>query len=279
MFKKIYICVKINVGDTMKSRMDRYYQSNETTSRALKNKHLYDDKYDDYDLKSYSNVEGVARIDKNNQIDLDKLQTLLKKREEERQNEIPHLVKRNVELRNKELEEDEKNYDINEILNQAKNEKKDDYKTRHLSDTSYNILKNINIKEVQNEDEQLKELIDTVTTTSFVNKLADKDLSLDLLDDLKSDNNTEIISPSDMRDAIKSQNSSYEEKDDETDNLKEIDNSFYTSSLGFTNDDFEQLKDIQKSIKTNNKLIKFLVLILIVAVIAGIIFLIFNLKG
>ena len=261
MFKKIYICVKINVGDTMKSRMDRYYQSNETTSRALKNKHLYDDKYDDYDLKSYSNVEGVARIDKNNQIDLDKLQTLLKKREEERQNEIPHLVK------------------INEILNQAKNEKKDDYKTRHLSDTSYNILKNINIKEVQNEDEQLKELIDTVTTTSFVNKLADKDLSLDLLDDLKSDNNTEIISPSDMRDAIKSQNSSYEEKDDETDNLKEIDNSFYTSSLGFTNDDFEQLKDIQKSIKTNNKLIKFLVLILIVAVIAGIIFLIFNLKG
>ncbi len=266
----------------MKSRMDRYYQQSSSglASRINKNKPLYDNSHDiDYDLKAYSNVEGVADIDKNNKIDLDKLQTLLKKREEERQNEIPHLVKRDVNLIDESYEE-EKNYDINEILNQAKSEKKDDYKTRNLSDTSYNVLKNINIKEVKSEDEELKDLIDTVTTTSLVNKLADKDLSLDLLDDLKSNNNTEIISPSDMREAIKNQNSSYEDRsEDLTDNLKGIDKSFYTSSLGFTNDDFEQLKDIQKSIKTNNKLIKFLVIILVVAVVAGIIFLIFNLKG
>ena len=70
---------------------------------------------------------------------------------------------------------------------------------------------------------------------------------------------------------------SYENKTDE--NLSEIDKSFYTSSLGFTSDDFEQLRDIQDSIKTNNKLIKFLVFVLIIAIIAGIVFLIYNLRG
>lgn len=274
--KKYIFMLKCIVGDTMKSRMDRYYESNETGSRVSKNKKFYDNSYSgDYDLKSYSNIEGVARIESNNEIDLNKLQALLKRREEERQNEMPHLVKRNVETYNPSYEDEEKNYDINEILSQAKTEKKDDYKMRNLSDTSYNVLRNINIKEVEDEDAELKELINTVTSTNLINKLGDKDLSLDLLNDLKSNNNTDIISPSDMKEAIKNQNSSTEENDD----IKNIDKSFYTSSLGFSSDDFEQLKDIHDSIKTNNKLIKFLVLILVIAIIAGIIFLIYNLKG
>ena len=94
---------------------------------------------------------------------------------------------------------------------------------------------------------------------------------------LKSDNNTNIVNSEDVKEAIKNQSSSYENKTDE--NLSEIDKSFYTSSLGFTSDDFEQLRDIQDSIKTNNKLIKFLVFVLIIAIIAGIVFLIYNLRG
>lgn len=262
----------------MKSRMDRYYhsQSGETTSRISKNKSLYDRNYNgDYDFKSYSNVEGVADINRDNQIDLKKLQNLLKKREEERQSEIHHLVKRNVVERNVEFEE-EKNHDINEVLSQAKTEKKDDYKTRNLSDTSYNVLRNININKVNEEDKELQDLINTITSTKFLNKLDDKDLSLDMLN-LKSDNNTNIVNSEDVKEAIKNQSSSYENKTDE--NLSEIDKSFYTSSLGFTSDDFEQLRDIQDSIKTNNKLIKFLVFVLIIAIIAGIVFLIYNLRG
>lgn len=262
----------------MKSRMDRYYhsQSGETTSRISKNKSFYDRNYNgDYDFKSYSNVEGVADINRDNQIDLKKLQNLLKKREEERQSEIPHLVKRNVVERNVEFEE-EKNHDINEVLSQAKTEKKDDYKTRNLSDTSYNVLRNININKVNEEDKELQDLINTITSTKFLNKLDDKDLSLDMLN-LKSDNNTNIVNSEDVKEAIKNQSSSYENKTDE--NLSEIDKSFYTSSLGFTSDDFEQLRDIKDSIKTNNKLIKFLVFVLIIAIIAGIVFLIYNLRG
>ena len=109
----------------------------------------------------------------------------------------------------------------------------------------------------------------------MLNKMADKDLSLNLLDDLKSTDDTSIVSPNDLKDAIKNQNSSYES----TNELSKIDKSFYTSSLGFTSDDFEQLRDIQKSIKTNNRLIKFLVFVLVLAIISGIVFLIYNLKG
>ena len=219
----------------------------------------------------------MADIEKNDEINLQKLQILLKKREEERQNEIPHLIKRNVP-NIQTYEEEEKNYDINEVLSQAKNEKKEDFKTRSLENTNYEILKRINIKEVQDEEQELKDLINTVTTTSMLNKLADKDLSLDMLSDLKSNGDTSIISPIEMKEAIKSQNSSYETKSNDS-NLNEIDKSFYTSSLGFTSDDFEQLKDIQASIKTNNKLIKFLVIVLAVAIVSGIIFLICSLKG
>ena len=263
----------------MKSRMDKYYQSNTTQSRTSKNRRFYEDEYNgDYDLKGYSNVEGVADIDKNNEINLKKLQILLKKREEERENELPHLVKRNIEVRELQNYDDDKNHDINEILTQAKTEKKQDNRTRNLNNTSYDILKKINIKEVQDEDQELKDLINTVTTTSMLNKLADKDLSLDMLDELKSNNNTSIISPIEMKEAIQTQNSSYESKQN-NENVGDIDKSFYTSSLDFTSDDFEQLRDIQASIKTNNKLIKFLVLVLVLAILAGIIFLIYNIKG
>lgn len=259
----------------MKSRMDKYYKSDTVNSRTSKNQNLYGTTYNgDYDLKTYSNVEGIADI--NNNVDLKKLQKLLKEREDERESEIPRLVKRNVQTQKVEYDEEEKNYDINDVLNQAIKEQKQDNRTRNLSNTSYDVLRKINLKEVENEDNELKELINTVTSTSMLNKMADKDLSLNLLDDLKSNDNTSIVSPIEMKEAIKNQNSSYEENNA---NLNSIDKSFYTSSLGFTNDDFEQLRDIQHSIKTNNKLIKFLVLILIIAIISGIIFLVYNLKG
>ena len=46
-------------------------------------------------------------------------------------------------------------------------------------------------------------------------------------------------------------------------------NDLFCDISGFTSDDFEQLRDIQDSIKTNNKLIKFLVFVLIIGVIEG----------
>ena len=263
----------------MKSRMERYYESNTPSlnpSRTEKNRALYENDYKgDYDLKNYSNIEGFAEIDKTNEINIDKLKALLKKREEEKELELPHLIKRSTESKPLLFDDkEEKKHDLTEILKEAKSERKNDDKQRNLNNTQFDILKNINMREEQ-ENEELNDLINTITNTSILNKLADKELSLNLLDDLKSNDNTSIVSPSDIKDAIKSQNNSYES----TNELSKIDKSFYTSSLGFTSDDFEQLRDIQATIKTNNRLIKFLVFILALAIVAGIIFLVYNLKG
>ena len=92
-------------------------------------------------------------------------------------------------------------------------------------------------------------MIDAVT------KKKEKDYTLDLLADLKT------IHDGNLKDEIA------DETNKENDNLKDIDKSFYTSSLGFSEDDFEQIKD---NIDKNNKLTKVIIFILSVIVVTAI---------
>ena len=54
------------------------------------------------------------------------------------------------------------------------------------------------------------------------------------------------------------------------DTNEEIDKSFYTSSFGFTQSDFEELKNMNHKIKKSNKFIIVLLIILIVLIVAGV---------
>lgn len=251
----------------MPSRMEKYYNNNQSrASRTNRNTELYRNLYDG---KEYSNVEGIATIEKNNEIDINKIQELLKAHEEIKQDRKP-IVKRQIRKIEEEPEElKEKNYDIMDVLTKAKSEYNDDNKSRSLKNTQYNILKNINIKET-NEDDSLKDLINTITSTSVLNKLGDRDLSLNLLEELKSDNNT-MIGASGSNEIFKNEIEKVKEDDD-------IDRSFYTSSLSFGEKDFEQLNDIKSSLKKNNVLITILVFFFLVVVITGILFVLYNLK-
>ena len=56
--------------------MEKY--SNKTSSRSSRNKSLYNNIYT-YD--SYSNIEGIADIEKNNQVDITKVRELLESRD------------------------------------------------------------------------------------------------------------------------------------------------------------------------------------------------------
>lgn len=254
----------------MPSRMDRYYNNDrsETSSRSRRNSSLYDNIYDG---KEYSNVKGIATIEKNNEIDIDKIKELLKEHEESK-NILRPVARRQVEPVQYEEPQEEKNYDVMDVLSKAKDNYVEDNKNRSLRDTQYNILKNIDIKNTTTEDEQsLKELINTITNTSILNKLGDKDLSLDMLENLKSDDNT-MIGARGTNDVFKT----------ETDNSKNdedtLDKSFFTSSLSFNDNDFEQLNDIKSSLKKNNILISILVFIFLALIITGILFTLYNLK-
>lgn len=231
----------------MESRVNKYRNLNEEESlRSTKNRDIYDTIYS---KKDYENVEENVTKLKSNEVNLDKLRELLKK---ESSNDV-HIVKKAspVDLPDMELEDDKK-YDLRDILSKAKDTKEDEpEKTRSLRNTEYDILKGINIKERIKEEEQkaeLKKMIDSVNNTSAINKLNDKELSLNLLSDLEGTTTIEEVK---------------EDNDD-------IDKSFYTSSLGFTANDFEELKDINNDIQKDNKIIKvLLVLILVFMMIAS----------
>lgn len=244
----------------MPSRMEKYYNNTQSrNTRTSRNNSLYDKLYDN---TPYSNVESVTTIEKGSQIDLEKIKKLLEEHQEIKDENLISKKRVYPEKKNETYEEPEKDYDIKVALSKAKDGYVDDNKSRSLRNTQYNILKDINIKDIkENDDESLKDLISAITNTSVLNKMGDKDLSLDILEDLKSDGKTQVnIKPVD--ELIKSTN-----KDDDS-----MDKSFFTSSLSFGEKDFEELSDIKTSLKKNNILISILVFIFLVVIITGILF-------
>jgi len=166
-----------------------------------------------------------------------------------------------VEPEENNFEEEEKNYDIRDILVKAKDSRENnEEKYRSLKNTEYNILKNIKIRNKQDEqqEDELKELINTITSTSFLNKMSDDELSLDMFEDLKS--NTMIGDSSSIKAIL-------DEEQEELNKTGEMDNSFFTSSLGFKEKDFEQLQDLSKSINKSNKIMKIILIILSIVLV------------
>jgi len=232
----------------MPSRMEKYYKSNDVKSRAARNQDLYKSIYEEAE---YSNVEGISIIEKDEKIDLNKIYELIKNTKKEEN--IKEYVPKKYE--EPEIVEEDKNYDILDILNKAKNERIDN----ESSNTQYDILKNIDLKNSYKapnlDDDELKVMIEAVSMNSK------NDMTTNLLDDLRTIHDNSLIEELDLTDS-----------NEEESPITNIDKSFYTSSLSFTDDDFEEIKD---SIKKNNNLTKILIAILSIIIISGLIFIIY----
>lgn len=260
----------------MASRMERYYKpESKTKRRTVVNQDLY---RKIYDISEYSNIEGIATIDKANEIDITKVKNMLKNREEyQRQRDLRSILHpekpkiQHIET-NENFEDDNRVYDISDILQKAKEEKKEpNEKYRSLGDTNYNILKSLKIK---NEKEQDTPLEKTMTNTSVLNGLNDNALSLDLLEDLKS--NTTTISSNGAIQELLEQAKEDERKKKEENKKVEIDNSFFTSSLSFGKDDFEDINN--KTHKQKTSLFKKICLgLAILSITVGIVVLVYTL--
>ncbi len=257
----------------MSSRMERYYKTNNRVkSRAIKNADLYKTIYD---VGEYTNIEGIASIEKTNQIDLEQIRQLLKSvepKENTQTRETPTYSKESAKkFTTSIIDNEEKSYDIRDVLNKAKTERgetNNDY--RQLDNTQHNILKKIKIDEPI-EEQELKELIHTITNTSMLNKMEDRELSLNLLSSLQSSEHT-MANESKM---IEENKNKYATSKCDT-LIDEIDKSFFTSSMNFSEEDFEDLEDIKKNLKQNNILIKILTFILIAVVVSVILYIAYN---
>lgn len=264
----------------MASRMERYYKTNtETRKRSLRNESLYDTIYDD--TTEYSNVEGIARIEKTNEIDINRIREMLKEEEAKKRKKMERpFFKKEVELPKYNIVSDKKedrNYDIRDILVKAKKDKTDEENDqyRDLKNTQYNILKKIKLDDsiakesYKEKNASLQELIETVVQNNQeLGELADSELSLDLLDDLKSDHtNTAAVSKSSIKKILEEEKEKQKEKTDTNDDLRELDKSFFTSSLNFSDEDFDELKELSSTYRRNNILIKVLIGIIVIAII------------
>lgn len=246
----------------MPSRMERYYDTSEKGStRTKRNCSLYDEIYEE---KEYTNVEGIVKTPATNNIDIEKIKEMMRQHENSEKSR-ERRINRTPKIEEIIEEDTPKNYDINDVLNKAMAEKKDDNTDYHsLKNTEYNILKNLKINKQKYEEqkEDIEDIFKTITNTSMLNKMGDKELSLDLLDDLKSNNNTIIESSDAIRNILKEE---IQKPKEEIDDDKDMDKSFYTKSLNLT-DDLEGL-EIKKESKTNKVLLRIFLIVSIVAVI------------
>ena len=248
----------------MASRMDRYYEGPINSSgRSRKNKDLYK-KIQDMD--SYSNIEAVHTIAKTNEIDITKVKELIKNRENYKR-EKQYRNAFNIEDKPKETEvkkyfQEDKNYDIMDVLDKAKVNHNEDNANRSLKKMHYDIINELNLRNEKYDDseEELKDLINTITDKN--------DDDVGLLNELTSD--TMVGDASSIHKIIE------EEKEDQKkiDNTSEMDKSFFTSTMSFNDEDFEEFKNMGRNVKKNNILIIILMIIIVLAIIGFILFLI-----
>ena len=244
----------------MASRMDRYYKKEDTKfqGRSVKNKDIYKTIQD---LDSYSNIEAVKSIETTNQVDITKVKEMIKEREGYKNERKYHQAMKDSPIGvvnphdkmtssnpsydildikpEKEKKEKERNYDILDVITKAKENSLDkDDKYRNLKNTDYKELNDLNLRkeEYKDSEEELKELIHTISSNSEINKLSD---TAGLLDELTSD--TMVGDASSISKVIA------KEKALEPTITQDLDKSFFGSSFGFSKSDFVDGKAKQKN--------------------------------
>ena len=257
-------------GDVdMASRMDRYrnQEVEPTGMRTKRNEHLY--ARVEAPLE-YSSVEGVARIDNTSSVDINKIKELLMREEEPKKRVHPIIEQDDLDETGEIAtfqDLDEKNYDIRDILNKAKGEREedDDDSYSSLQDTGYDILKNIKI---QNQEPEMNE--------KELKQVGDTTLSLSMLDSLREDGEDEESKT--IQDLLASEKESLnQEDDDDFEEERTLDNSFFTSSLNFSDEDFNELSDeLDEPRKKGNLFVKAILFLVMVALTTAAIFFLAN---
>lgn len=249
----------------MKTREEKNININQFKSRTEKNKELYDEiRYSDLDKYDIASNETVLETN-TNVIDVDKIRDMLDRKYREN---VP--VRNTYEEQEEEIEKkyDTKEYDLNNILKKAKENQKVDYdkeRLKKIHDTQYDILKNLNLEnkdEEDTEEETEEEIMNLVNTITLLEKKYDKECNgnttaLDLLSEL-SDNDSETVYKTmelDKEDICKKSKENLDEEDISIE------------------DKYDDFKELEEDLKSNNLAIKIVVIVFVIlALVLGFIF-------
>lgn len=274
----------------MKTRMDRVSFDNMPRSRQQKNEELYQS-IKNSEIKDFDSTSNIKIIgESNGGIDVNKLRDILEKNYQE-----PTKTRRikyediSNDDQEKEVElEKTRDFDINTILEQAREEKVDDYekdRLKKIRDTQFDILKSLELDKEENskvaKEETKEELLDLINTINInekkkeleaINNETDKMDPLDILTELKGDGTIvagAALLNDDIKEVTKDEDENIEEEVKENDKSKkdeEFDNSFYTNSMSFSKKDFASFDDSKSSV-----VIKILVVLIFIAIAVGIV--------
>lgn len=274
----------------MKTRMDRVSFDNMPRSRQQKNEELYQS-IKNSEIKDFDSTSNIKIIgESNGGIDVNKLRDILEKNYQE-----PTKTRRikyediSDDDQEKEVElEKTRDFDINTILEQAREEKVDDYekdRLKKIRDTQFDILKSLELDKEENskvaKEETKEELLDLINTININEKKKELEVNnnetdkmdpLDILTELKGDGTIvagAALLKDDIKEVTKDEDENIEEEVKENDKSKkdeEFDNSFYTNSMSFSKKDFASFDDSKSSV-----VIKILVVLIFIAIAVGIV--------
>ena len=243
----------------MKSRLSRY-DSNENLSRVNKNQNLYDDMYSD------TNYSNMVVIDDSNEIDISKIKEIIDKEN----NRVRRIEKNNF---NKEeydsivpKKQEERSYDINEILKEAKSK-------RGILEEALEKSKIENYKFNDNIEEELSK-----TRTVYENLIKEEKELLNLMNTMSGKSSVDIAN--DMFQDLTSDKNLTEVLDEKPDvNIKQIDEDsaeYSTDTFMFNTKDFEGIDDLRDNLKKTNIFIKVLIFIVVLAILSAGVFIVLN---
>ena len=288
----------------MDTRMNKY--DNKSFSRVAKNEELYkeinDASLDNFTVRSNATVIG----NQDPEIDIEKIKKIL----DTKYNNAPKRKSIRIDIPEEEEEVDTeptKEYDLNVVLEKAKDELPETYeeaRAKKLRNTQFDILNNLHIEEDQEEEEpskaeeDLMELINTISINEKkINEISEKlgqnheeikeqvtpeekeNDAFGILDELKGSDDTEVYeSMTEEIKKVEEQDKLEETKKDDEKEKKEntivekvkdetMDSSFYTTSLFKKHDFADDEDDTDKGL---NIVIKILIVLVIICFLVGI---------
>lgn len=286
----------------MRSRMERYEQRDqETARRSHKNQELYENIGRNTKYTNFTDVENA------NAFDLGTAQKNYQTREGYHQMkeynafiQEPRVKKELDDFNYLYQDHENKIYDINSVLEEAKKNraKKDELEAkRKLKNTSYNILASLNPEELEKyrkekvertrpDEEELRELIDTITTKTLAGEI-DHATSVDLLSDLMATNMMDRVEKPEKEETSKEEelekSLSLSKEILDKDQIEKVnmlkdqqkqdsimdgsDTDFYTRSMDLSDKDFEMDDEFKE--KKMPIAIKIILIIILIAVIAA----------
>lgn len=236
----------------MESRMEKYYRENpEYYKRSKRNANLYKDIDNDI-----NDLENLPIPDNSNEIDINGLKQIISSRDEYRKAKDMGRTITRKRVEEEPIEEKRRVYDINVLLETAKNEVNKNNEVEGKKLINANFLTDLDDAKISNND---------IVEVSEVSQNKEKETSntdslpLDILVDLKGTDNTVVTDP-----IVKDEVTMIEKiKDGET---------FYSGSFNFTKKDFAEEDDDFFEEKSHTG-VKVFFLIIGLLLLAGVIYL------